>query len=117
VNVRLQSAQVLLEHVHLGDRDLFLHAELFTNFVDGIHVFKFVQVGNITTIQDVIDVLKLLLLDDLGIDEQERSLFVFATSHHEGLLDIFTPVGHRVALNDFDLEKLVVGTEGSETSQ
>lgn len=117
MNVTLNSAQVLLEHVHLGDGDLLLHAELLTDLKDGVHVFKLVEIWHVTTVKDVVDILKLLLLDDLSINKQEGGGLVIATSLHEGFLHIFTPVGHIVAFDDLDLEEFVVGAEGGKSGQ
>ena len=71
MNVLLQSSEILLEHVHLCDWDLFFHAELLTNFKNRIQILQLVKVGHITSIEDVIDVFELLLLDYLGVHEEE----------------------------------------------
>ena len=117
MNVFLNPAKILLEHVHLGDRNLFFHAGLFAHLKYRLQIFILVQIWDVTTIQDIVDVFKLLLPDNLGINKQERCLFVFAARHHQGLLDIFTPVVHVVSLYDFYLEQFVVGTECSKSSQ
>ena len=117
VDILLQSSQVLLEHVHLSNRDLFLHAKLFAYFEDWLHILGLIEIGHITAIQNVIDVLKLLLPNDLSINKEEWSLFVFAASHHQCFLNIFAPVLHRVPFNDLNLEESIVSAEGGQSRQ
>jgi len=113
MNVFLDPAKILLEHVHLGDRKLFFHAGLFAHLKYRLPIFILVQIWDVTAIQDIVDVFELLLFDNLGINKQERSLFVFTARHHQGLLDIVTPVVHVVSLYDFYLEQFVISTECS----
>ena len=61
--------------------------------------------------QNVVDILKHLLVYDLSIDEQEAGLSVLATGLHESFLGILSPVLHSVTFDDFNLEELVVGDE------
>jgi hypothetical protein len=117
MDVFLDSAKIRLEHVHLGDWNLLFQASLFAHFENRLQVFIFVQVRHITTIQNVVDVFKLLLLDNLGVDEQERRLLVFTASHHQSLLYVFAPVIHAVSLDDFNLEQFVVRTECCKSGQ
>lgn len=80
MDISLDTSQVLLEHVHLGNGELLLHAELLTNFEDTIHILKLVEIWYITTIKDTVNIFELLFLDDLSINEQECGLLVLNTS-------------------------------------
>jgi len=69
VDVCLKSTKVLLEHVHLSDWDLFLHAELLSYLKNRFHIFKFVKIRHITSIKNIVDIFELLLFDNLGINK------------------------------------------------
>jgi len=56
VNIFLYTGKILLEHIHLGNLDLLLHAGLLTNLVDRLKIFLFVQVRDITSVEDVVNV-------------------------------------------------------------
>ena len=117
MDVLLQSTDILSEHVHLCDLDILLHTELLSDLIYWLIVFTLVEVGNITTVEDVVDILKLLLFDDLCIDEEERSRFVVHTSLHKHLFDILSPVGHSVSLDDLNLEQFVGGNESCQSGK
>jgi hypothetical protein len=110
-------SDVGLEHVHLGDGDSLLGTEVLTDLVDTLQVFKFVQICDITRVEDVVDILKLGLCDDLGVDKQEGSVLVLATSIEEACLNIISPVLHAISFDDLNLEQFVVGHEGGEPRQ
>lgn len=114
MDVSLNLSEVASEHVHDRDLDTLFLADLATHFVDWLHVLSLVQVWNISCIEDVIDVLKHLLVDNLRIDKEETRLSVLSTCLHECLLGILSPVLHSVALNDLNLEQFVVSYEGRE---
>lgn len=117
VDVRLESVKILLEHIQRNHWHVFLHAQCLADLVDGFVVFLFVEVADITTVENIVDVFKHLLLNDLGVHENERSGFVVATALHEHLLHIFAPVHELVTLDNFNLEYLVVGTESGKARQ
>ena len=94
MDVGLNPAQIGLEHVHWRDSDVVLNAELLTNLVDWFLVLSSVEIRHITTVKDVVDVFKLLFVDYLRINKQERSSLVLNTCLHQGELDVFPPVAH-----------------------
>jgi len=69
VYVLPETTKILLEHIHLCDLDVFLHAGSLTNFVDRFEVFNLVQVWHITSVKDVVDVFELKLADNLSVDK------------------------------------------------
>lgn len=71
MSVSLDLSNVALEHVHLCYLKLFLHADQLTNLVNRLQVFSFVEIWNITSIQNIVDILKHLLIDDLSINKEE----------------------------------------------
>lgn len=71
MDVLSKTAEILLEHIHLGDLDLLLHTELLTNFVNSFVVFYLIQVWYIATIKDVVDIFKLKFTNNLGVNKQE----------------------------------------------
>lgn len=71
VNISLNSGQIHRENVHLVRLESFLGAVTLTTVYDVFHVLFVVNVGHITTIQNVIDVLEHLLVDDLCVNEKE----------------------------------------------
>jgi len=115
VYVSFDLSEVASEHVHDSHLDTLLLANLTADFVDWLHVFCLVQVWNVTCIEDVIDILKHLFIDNLGINKQETRLPVLCTSLHQCLLGILTPVLHTVSFYDFNLEQFVVSNEGSKS--
>lgn len=117
MNVTLNLTQICLEHVHHCQLKILLLANLFSDFVNGFHVFGFVQIWNVSRIENVVYVLKHLLVDNLGVDKQEACLLVLGTSLKQGFLGIFSPVLHTVTFDDFNLENFVVGNECGETGE
>ena len=71
MNVLPDATKILLEHIHLCDLDVLLHAGSFTNFVDPVEVLNLVQIWHVTSVKDVVDVFELEFADDLGVDKQE----------------------------------------------
>jgi hypothetical protein len=114
MSIPLDLTEITGEHIHHCDLEVFLLTNYSTNFVDWFHIFSLVQVWNITSIQDIVDVFKHLLVYNLGINKKETGLFVLATSLHKGLLGILSPVLHSVTFDDFNLEQLVVGDESGQ---
>jgi hypothetical protein len=116
VDVLSKTAEILLEHIHLSDLNIFLHAEHLSDLVDCLKVFLFIKIGHITSIENIVDVLELELTYDLGINKQEGCLFVFGTSLEKSFFNIFTPVRHTVTLDNFDLEEFVSSTVCSKST-
>jgi hypothetical protein len=50
---------------------------------DRLEILILVKLGNITRVQNCIDIFKLIFIDNLGINEKESSLLRFVTSLHE----------------------------------
>jgi len=117
VHVSLYLSEITSEHVHYRNWQVLLLAELTTDFVDWVQVLLLVQVGNVTGIQHIIDVLEHLLIHDLGIDEEETCCLVFGACLHQSFLGILSPVLHSVAFDDFNLEEPVVCEEGRQPRQ
>jgi hypothetical protein len=82
MNVLLYTANVTSEHVHLRNLNVLLHANNLSDLEDGLIVFNFIEIGYISRVQDVIDIFKHLLVDDLGVNKEEGCLLIFNTSLH-----------------------------------
>jgi hypothetical protein len=66
------------------------------------------QIGNFTSVEDVVDVLKESFLLDLSICEDEGSCHSLATAQAEQVFHVVTPLLHTVVLLDLHLINLVV---------
>mmetsp|Transcript_11712 Transcript_11712/g.17848 ORF Transcript_11712/g.17848 Transcript_11712/m.17848 type:complete len:936 (+) Transcript_11712:4723-7530(+) len=117
MNVALDSLQVLREHIHFVESHALLLALLFTDSEDAFKVLVLVELRNIAGVQDVVDIFKHLLVDDLGINEQEGGDLGFDTGLHEAELQVVSPISHTVALHHFDLVELVVAHESRKLAQ
>lgn len=117
MDITLDSVDIADKHVVSVDRDSSFETSLFTNFVDTLEVLSLVEVRNITSIQNIVDVFELLLIDDLSIDEQESGCLVVNTTLHQTLLSIFSPVRHTITFDNLNLEAFVSGHEGSKSGQ
>lgn len=107
MTVGLDSIQVLLEHVHLADSDSFTLALLATYSHDRLLILGLVQAWHVTRVKDSVNILKHILIDDLGIDKQESGGFCLNTTLHKHGLQVVAPITHLVTLYHFDLEALV----------
>lgn len=117
VDVANDTGQVGHEHVQNGHSDTLIDTRVLTNLLDGFHVFLLVEIGYITTIEDVVDILEHLLVDNLGVDKDEGGWFVLNSSLHEHCLYIFAPVHHTIALDDFNLEHFLIGDESCKSGE
>lgn len=117
MDILLDPGDITNKHVVGVDGDTSLKTSLFTDLVDTLKVLSLVEVGNITCIQDIVDVFKLLLVDDLGIDEQESSCLIVNTTLHEAFLSIFSPVWHTISFDNLNLEAFVSSHEGGKSGQ
>ena len=82
MHVLLDARDVSHKHVHLVDRQLLFDAQISTHLFDIFHVLLLVEARHVTSIEDVVDVLKLLLIDDLRVDKQERGFLVLNACLH-----------------------------------
>ena len=108
MDVFLNNSKISLEHIHLRDLKVLFHTDQFSHLENGLQILSLIEIRNITRVQNVVDILKHLFIDDLGIDEYEVGWLVFTTSLHENFLNIFSPVLHSVTLNNLNLEKFEV---------
>lgn len=58
-----------------------------------------------------------MLINDLRVNEEERSWLALHTGLHETELEVVAPVTHRVPFNDFNLIQLVVAHESSQSAK
>lgn len=114
VNVSLHLAKVALEHVHLRDLKILLHTEQLSDLEDRLKVLILIEIWHITRVEDVVNILKHLLVHNLSVDEEEGGGLVLDSCLHQGLLYVLTPVLHVIALDDLNLEELIVSHEGGE---
>ena len=63
-----------------------------------IQLIRRVQVRQVASVQDIIDILHLLLVDDLSIYKQKRNWLVIEPRGQQSNLDVFTPLHHPVSL-------------------
>jgi len=59
----------------------------------------------------------LLLIDNLGVYEEEGSVLILNARLQQHVLQVFSPAPHGVSLNNFDLEESVSRNEGSQLAQ
>lgn len=84
-------------------------------FEDSLHVFRAVEVGDRTIVEDVVDIFYKGLVDNLCIGHQEYMGVTFNTGSGEDVVNhVFTPILHAVALDDLKLDHLVLSDERSE---
>ena len=117
MNVLLNPVNIRHKHVVGVDSNTSFETPLLTNFVNTFKIFSLVKIWDITSIENVVDVFKLLLVDNLSIDKQEGSGFVLDTTLKHTFFGIFSPVCHTVALDNFNLEAFVSCHESSKSSQ
>jgi hypothetical protein len=94
MDVGLHSIQVALEHIHFSDRDLLAVTLNTTNGHNRFIVLSLVKAGHITRVEDSVDILKLVLVNDLGVDEEEGGGLSLDTTDHEDGLQILAPISH-----------------------
>ena len=78
---------------HFADLHLFLHGE---------------DIGNLSGVEQIVDILDEPLALDLTVGEEEDGGLVLPPGHDHDLFDIVVPFLHAVLLRDLDLEHLVV---------
>lgn len=117
MHVGFHSLQVLAKHVHLVDCKSLLLAGCFTNSKDALKVFSLVQLRNITRVEHIINVLKHLLVDNLGINEQEGSYQTTYTTLHQAELEVISPIGHVVSFDNLNIVQFIVAHESGEFRQ
>ena len=117
MDISLYSTEVSLEHIHWRDHNIVLDTKLFANFVYWLFIFCSVEIWYITSIENIVDIFKLLFIDYLGINEEERGGLIFNASLHQSKFHIFPPVTHRVTFDDFNLEDFVICNESCKSRQ
>lgn len=108
MNVLLDASQVALEHVHLVNSEASSGTLSLSDHVDPFKVLCLVESWNIARVQNIVDVFKHLLVDDLGVHKEERCGLAIDTSLHENSLGILSPITHGVTLDDLNLVQFVV---------
>jgi hypothetical protein len=103
MDISFDSSEVLTEHVHLVNWKLLLQALLSSNSIYSFQIFSFIELGDISGVKYVVDILKHLFIDDLGVHEQEGGHFAIHTSLHKNKLQVFSPVSHVVSFYDLNL--------------
>ena len=67
MDVASHADNILGKNVQFGGGDLFLLALGTACPTDGLQVLRRIQVGHITAVKDIVDVLNHLLVDDLHV--------------------------------------------------
>jgi hypothetical protein len=66
------------------------------------------QVGDFTSVQDVVNIFKETFFLDLGVGKNEGSRLTLTTAHAEKVLHVVTPFLHTVVLLNLDLVDLII---------
>ena len=91
--------------VLLVDRDLLLIEKRFKMEVHRILVFLcVVQAGDLTRVQDIVDVLQEALIHDLSVVQNERRRHLFTAGHEHLLLQLLTEFRRVKVLSQLNLE-------------
>ena len=77
MNVFLYAQDVLAHYVHFAQLDAFALALRLAHAGDVLQVVGLVEVGNVSGVQDVVHVFEHLLVDYLGVDQEEDDSLVF----------------------------------------
>ena len=75
---------------------------------DLVHIFWWVDVWNITRVEDIVDVFKEDFTFDLCISEQEHNGLVFEASLHQTLPQVLLPLSHPIVLGQLYLETVIL---------
>jgi hypothetical protein len=71
VDVSLYSDKILSKDIDLCRRNILFDTVSLACSCNVLHVFLLIDAGHVSTVQNIVDVLKHLLIDNLSVAEQE----------------------------------------------
>mmetsp|Transcript_53894 Transcript_53894/g.129885 ORF Transcript_53894/g.129885 Transcript_53894/m.129885 type:complete len:508 (+) Transcript_53894:1582-3105(+) len=117
MDIAAHAHDVLREDVDLGWLDALRHAVAPARVHDGVQLLRTIQVGHVTCVEDIVDVLEHALEHDLRVSDEEDHLLLIDTRTHQAVLHVLAELRLAVALGQLDLEQLVVSHEGRKPRQ
>ncbi len=114
MDVLLDSGQIDRENVHFVGLQSLLHAVSLAAIHYFFHVFLVVEIGHVPRVEHVVEVFEHLLVNDLGVHEQETEWLVLEACAQQSFLDVVPPVFHRIVFDNLDLPQAVVHYVGGQ---
>lgn len=108
MDILLDSLDVTSHKIHFVGNQTLTCAFYFAYLIDRVKVFSPIEACNLTGVEDIIDVLKHLFVDDLGVNKDKSGWFVLYTGLHKHSLYVISPITHRVPFDHLNLELPVV---------
>ena len=112
---RLHPHQVLLEDIHRRLLNLLPDTISPALVLYFLQVLGLIQIRNISSVKDTVQVLQLSLINDLSIHKQEVGWLLLEATEDKAFFEVFSPLVHIVAFYDFDLVDSEVGDESGES--